>query len=172
MPKGGGDKPTPMQKQAVDNVISGQFVRKNGKPNVSAAMRGAGYAESSVHKATETLGKAKGVQAYLKELGGEAMKRWNMSVQDKVMDVYLDGLDATRLFGKDAIEHPDHLTRKAFADRFSEFFGWVQSAQLPPGSHVQQLTSLGSMMRNARNLIVILINFWIVIIAEMLTLRI
>src|SRR3990167_6525182 len=137
MPKGGGDKPTPMQRQAVDGVLSGKFKK------VRQAMRDAGYTEASVHNADRVIGKAKGVEAYLRELGGEAMKRWHMSIQEKVMSVYMDGLDAKKLYGKDAIEYPDHLARKAFADRFAEFFGWVQTAQLSPGSRIQQFNFFG-----------------------------
>ena len=104
-----GDKPTPLQKMAVDNILSGKFKTKK------AAMLDAGYSEPVSGNPSQQLAHRKGVQAYLKSLGGKAISKWGMPIEDKVMDVYMEGLDATRLYGKDAIEHPDWGARKSFA---------------------------------------------------------
>lgn len=111
--------PTPLQKRAIDNIVSGRF-RSN-----AAAMRDAGYSRTTSLRALEKLGRSKGVEVYLKSLGAEALRRWNMSIQEKVIEVYLDGLDATRLVGRKNIEYPDWKVRLATADKFSEFLGWV-----------------------------------------------
>jgi len=111
-------KTTPMQKAAVDNILSGRY------PSYRKAMRAAGY-KTSADRPSQKLARRKGVQAYLAKIDREARKRWGKPIREKVMDVYADGLEATKLVGKAAIEHPDHPTRKAFADRLATFFGWV-----------------------------------------------
>ena len=112
------NQPTLKQVKGVDNVLSGRF------PSASQALRAAGYGKHV--KPGPEFFKAQGVELYLKTLSKVAKKRWNYSLPDKVMLTYLDGLEATKLAGKDAVEHPDWLARKAFADRFAEFFGWTR----------------------------------------------
>lgn len=124
-------KPSNLQKRAVENILSGRFKSR------AAAMRDAGYSKTTSHRPTEKLARSKGVQAYLEQLGGEAMKRWNMSIQDKVMSTYLDGLEATKLVGKNAVEHPDYIARKMFADSFANFFGWQRTGIAMPGGGIQ-----------------------------------
>ena len=46
---------------------------------------------------------------------------------EKTVDVYMDGLKATKLYGKDAVSHPDYAVRKAYADKLVEFMGWRNS---------------------------------------------
>ena len=118
-------KPTEMQKKAVDNIISGKF------KTIKASMTDAGYSDVSAEQPSRALAETRGVEIYLASLSAKAKKRWDSSLEDKVMDTYMDGLDATKLFGKDGIEHPDWMARKSFADRFSEFFGWVSKNQGP-----------------------------------------
>lgn len=114
-------KPTLKQKKAVDNILSGEF------RSVAAAMRDAGYSEKSSFNPKHTLANRSGVQEYVESLSRIARKRWDMSLPDKVMETYLDGLEATKLYTRKAIEHPDYVTRLAFANTIAEFFGWIQS---------------------------------------------
>ena len=123
--------PTPMQKRGVDNLLSGKY-------NAAApALRDAGYTNSTAIRPQDNFFKAKGVGLYLKTLSKVAKKRWNVSLPDKVALTYLDGLESTKFYGKDAIEAPDNMARLAYADRFAKFFGWI-SNDLPLGSKVQQ----------------------------------
>ena len=119
------DQPTPKQVKGVDNILSGRY------PSPTKALRAAGYGKYV--KTGKEFFKAQGVELYLKTLSKVAKKRWNYSLPDKVMLTYLDGLEATKLYGKDAEEHPDWLARKAFADRFAEFFGWTRGETSPVG---------------------------------------
>ncbi|HZX13020.1 MAG: hypothetical protein UV58_C0013G0008 [Candidatus Wolfebacteria bacterium GW2011_GWC1_43_10] len=123
--------PTPMQKRGVDNILSGKY-------NAAApALRDAGYKPKTVINPQENFFKAQGVGLYLKTLSKVAKKRWNVSLPDKVALTYLDGLEATKLYGKNAIEAPDYMARKVYADRFAEFFGWTHG-DLAPGAKLQQ----------------------------------
>lgn len=125
--------PTRKQKRAVDNILSGKFKSKK------AAMVEAGYSELVASDPKKKLVDTKGVNTYIKQLDLQARERWNKSIREKVMDVYADGLDATKLYGKQGLEHPDHMTRKAFADRLAEFFGWDHSGdQLGRPAQYQQ----------------------------------
>ena len=110
-------KPTEKQKRAVENILSGRFNSKK------AALLDAHYSKKSSENAKLMLEK-KGVKQYLAALGNNAKKRWNMEIEDKLLNVYMDGLDAEKPYGKDAQLHADHPTRLKFADRLSEFFGW------------------------------------------------
>ena len=112
-------KPTFLQVKAVDNILSGNF------KSVAAAMREAGYSESTSFHALEKLGKSKGIQAYLKLLGADAIKRWGITIEEKVAHVYLDGLDAERPSRRKDVQYPDWKTRLVSADKISEFLGWV-----------------------------------------------
>jgi len=111
-------KVTEKQRRAVDNIVTGKF--KTAPP----AMRDAGYTLESSKEPDKNLFSRRGVELYLKTLSKVCKNRFNLSLQDKVMTTYLDGLEATKLYGKNAIEHPDTMARIASADRFAEFFGW------------------------------------------------
>lgn len=110
--------PTAKQKLATDMILSGKAV------SVPDAMRKAGYSDSSAHNATKVFTRSQGVDIYLKSLDALSRKKFGMSIQDKVMNVYYEGLEATKLFGKEGIEHADHPTRILAADRMAGFFGW------------------------------------------------
>ena len=119
-PKGSGSY-TAKQKMAVDAIISGKAKSKMG------AMRIAGYSKSSTNDAVTRLFNGGGIKKYLAELDRKSREKFGLTIQDKVMETYLNGLDATKLYGKKAKEHPDHLARIAYADRFSKFFGWEKT---------------------------------------------
>ena len=124
-------KTTKLQERAVTNVISGEYKTKRD------ALRAAGYSETTVqHRAANVLG-GKGIQSYLKKLNRQSRAKFGVALPDKVAMTYMEGLEATKLFGKDAVEHPDWQARKQFADSFAEFFGWKQP-QLPVGSQINQ----------------------------------
>ena len=117
-------KPSPRQIQAVDNWVSGKYKSKK------AAIIDAGYDELTANRGDDVF-KRKGAQIYIKTLSVMAKRRFNMPIANKIMGVYLDGLDATKLYGKDAVEHPDHRTRKEFADRLSELIEFVPTTYMP-----------------------------------------
>ena len=106
------------QKRGVDNILSGKY--NAAKP----ALVDAGYTPQVASNPQNKFFKAQGVQLYLKTLSKVAKKRWSLSLPDKIAMGYLDGIEATKLFGKDAIEHPDYMARLSYLDRFAEFFGW------------------------------------------------
>ena len=137
-------KPSPLQKRAVDNVLSGNF------KSVASAMREAGYSETTSHRPSEKLAGSKGVQAYLKQLGGKAIQKFGMSLEDKVLEVYLEGLDAQKPHGKNAKLSPDHMTRLQFADRFTSFFGWSNN-QTRDGKVQQQFNFFNTISEEEGN---------------------
>jgi len=126
-------KTTPMQKRAIDNILSGKFKTVGGKTNLGKAMLAAGYTPSSA-RVPANLPKRTGVQLYLKRIEKRAKKKLGIPLRDKVMDTYLEGLRATKLYGKEAKEHPDYLARKAYADQFAEFFGWIDKHKSGSGA--------------------------------------
>lgn len=117
----------------VNNLISGEYKTKEG------AAIAAGYSPNTARdgKSINKVLKSEAVEIYLKKLDKMARARFKSSLHDKVMETYLDGLEATKLFGKDAIEHPDYMARKAFADKFAEFFGWTKGTPQGGGSQNQ-----------------------------------
>lgn len=106
-------QPSERQKRAVDNVISGKFHSKR------QALLDAGYDKTVADRPSQVF-KSHGVQVYLKTLSKISKKRYSLSLQDKVMLTYLDGLDATKLYGKEGREHPDWMARKQFADSLAD----------------------------------------------------
>lgn len=114
-------KPTKKQREAVNNVLSGEY------KSIAKAMRAAGYSEKSSYNPKHTLANRKGVQNYIGSLSDSAQKRWNMSLDEKVMDVYLDGLDATKLHGKKGVEYPDYKMRLEYANKVAEFLSWLHN---------------------------------------------
>ena len=111
---------TNLQKRAVDNIMSGEFKSKG------AAMRDAGFSKSASRN-PQTLVRADGVQSYLKNFEAKAVARFNMTLDEKIMDVYLDGLDADKPLGKHGEVIQDHKMRKEFADTIQESRGMMKS---------------------------------------------
>ncbi len=108
----------PKQKLAVDLLLSGRATTP------TQAVRMARYKETVVRNAETHVMRSKGVALYLKNLDDACRKKYGMSLQDKTMNVYYEALDSTKLFGKEAIDHPDHPTILQAADRMAKFFGW------------------------------------------------
>lgn len=108
-------KATLKQKKAVDNIISGEF------KSVAAAMKDAGYSPVSASHPAHALMNSRGVEVYLAKLDEKSQKLWGLKLPEKVMDTYLEGLEATKVVkvGKQTEERPDWLARKSFADKFS-----------------------------------------------------
>lgn len=113
---------TDLQKRAVDNILSGDYA------SASKAMVAAGYSPTSSKDPRYLLFERSGVKAYLAELEQKSKKKYGMSMAEKTIDVYMGGLEATKLYGKDALEHPDYAVRKAYADKLTEFMGWHGSS--------------------------------------------
>lgn len=135
------------QKKAVDNIVSGQF------KSIAAAMKDAGYSAVSASHPAHALMDRRGVEVYLEKLDEISQRRFNLSLRDKVMETYMDGLDATKIarIGKQTLERPDWAVRKSFADKFSEFFGWSKE-QVPSETQNQyNFFSVGPSEREAFN---------------------
>lgn len=113
-------KPTPMQKKAIDNVMSGKFKTKK------EALLDAGYSESTADtKSVGRIVRSAGGQAYLEQFSEKAKARYGMTIESKLQDVYLDGLEADRPWGKNDIM-PDYKVRKDYADKIAEMLGWIR----------------------------------------------
>jgi len=110
---------TNRQKKGVANLLSGDY------PSKKAALVAAGYTSpASVSRNPATFMRQKGVQKYVKLLDKESRRIFNgQGIEKKVIEVYVAGLKATKLFGKNAVKHPDYLARKAYADRISPMVG-------------------------------------------------
>lgn len=111
-------KPKPQQKLAVDLILSGKA------KSLRDAARQAGYKKDSVHNVHRAITHAVGVRVYLAKLDQKAKEKFGMSLPDKVADTFFKGLNATKLYGKDAVKHVDYATRLQYADRFARFFKW------------------------------------------------
>ena len=119
-------EPTELQKKGVENIMSGDF---QSRPK---ALEGAGYSKKSSKKGSDWVKQA-GVHKYVELLDKESIRKYGKEngIRAKVVEVYVAGLEATKLFGKNAIEHPDWLARKAFADRVAPMLGMGTGAPEP-----------------------------------------
>mgnify|MGYP001580598595 FL=1 len=112
-------EPTNKQRAVIDGYLKGL--------KWAEALRASGYGESSaLHYSKREFSNSKGVQEYIGRIGRRAELRFGESLPEKVMDCYLNGMEATKLvkLGQRMVESPDWMTRKQFLDRFAEFFGW------------------------------------------------
>ena len=109
-------KPNPKQIMAINNFLSGQF------KSLASAMRDAGYSEKSSYNARHVLLNRRGVQVYMESMSDIAQKRWGMSLPEKVMMTYFDGLKATK---GGTTPQPDWMVRMVSADRFAFLLGWT-----------------------------------------------
>ena len=99
-------KSTLKQMRAADNIISGRF------STVATAMRDAGYSKTTSHRKSEKLLRSKGFVAYM-----------NRPTQ---MEQIVEGLFATKLVGRKAIEWPDWQVRLKYVRLASRLFGWIK----------------------------------------------
>ena len=111
-------KPTEKQIKAINGVLVGK------KP--AQALTDAGYSSKTSSHFKQNFFQSQGVTQYLAKMNKVSLQKFKMNLDDKLIDVYLSGLEATKLHGRNAIEHPDWLARKAFADKLSEFMGWTK----------------------------------------------
>jgi hypothetical protein len=132
-------KPTPQAVDAVNNIISGKFKSKK------EAMMDAGYSITSAQHPRQALIETKGVQEYLKTLSMISKRKYGLSLGDKVMKTYFDGLDANKRVGRDAdVVVEDWQARKSSADALAEFLGlkkgiapYAAGASGPPINNTQ-----------------------------------
>ena len=122
-------KPTERQVKAVNLILAGK------KPTV--AMREAGFSPKTSKAPSQKLVASRGVQEYLKKFDKATRQKFGMNLGDKLVDVYTNGLSATKLTGKDAIEHDDFPTQYLFANKLSEFLGWTKSIETPSQNNSQ-----------------------------------
>jgi len=109
----------PMQKQAIDNIMSGKYKSKK------RAIMAAGYSESVGNNPHLLLSK-KGALQYLENFETKARIKFGVPIESKLQDVYLEGLEADRPWGKNDII-PDYKVRKEYADTISEMLGLVKT---------------------------------------------
>jgi hypothetical protein len=112
---------TTLQRRAIDNIASGKYKSKK------AAMIAAGYSENTAINPTVALLKAKGGQKYLETFDGKALARFDMTLESKLQDVFLDGLEADKPFGRSGGIMPDFEVRLKYADRVAEMIGLLKS---------------------------------------------
>ena len=112
-------KPTVMQKRAVDNVMSGKFKSKK------KAIIAAGYSEQTAINPAQNVFGSRGVEEYLKNFEDKALIKFGMTIDSKLQDVYLEGLDADKPWGKNDII-PDFEARLKYADRIAEMLGLLE----------------------------------------------
>jgi hypothetical protein len=114
-------KPTERQKKTVNGILAGET-------SLSSAMRNAGYAEKTSLNAKQNFVESRGVQEYLASLDAKSQQRFQMSVADKALEVYLSALEADKLISVrvtaspnevsyKVVARPDHTARIAAADR-------------------------------------------------------
>jgi len=113
-------KTTIRQKRATDNIMSGEFETEKD------ALVDAGYSESIAEK-PYIVKNSEGVAQYLQTFDAKAQVKFGVSLRSKVQDVLLDGLQATKLYGKDAISHPDYNSRLSYTKVISEMLGILES---------------------------------------------
>lgn len=106
------------------------------------AIKESGY-QVTRQRNTKRVMETKGVQFYLKRINQaleEENKKFLASPESKsqaievrvgekilprlVIKAYVEGLNATRLYGRNAKVYPDFKTRMEAADRLAEFFKW------------------------------------------------
>ena len=121
------------QKMAVDNILSGKF------PSLRAAMVDAGYSPKSAINPQQVLLRTVGVQNYIKTLDKKSRRKYNMTLQERFMDIANECLLANKVIAKEKVhgklvirEYPDWKARHSFVRLFSEFFGWTATAGTGP----------------------------------------
>ena len=117
-------KPTKRQVAAINGIMEGKSARR--------AMMDAGYSTKTSGNPKTKLLELRGVQAYISKFDEVSRKKYKMGLGDKLIDTYLDGLEATKSPDKSGNEHPDWTARSAFADKLSEFMGWNKQPPLQP----------------------------------------
>lgn len=108
-----------MQKKALDNIMSGNFKTRK------EALLDAGYSESVAETKGHRIIQSAGGQDYLKDFSTKALMKFDMTIESKLQDVYLEGLDAERPWGKLGTL-PDYKVRKDYADKIAEMLGWIK----------------------------------------------
>ena len=125
-------KPTKKQALVVNNILSGKYKSK------AQAMKAAGYSEHSSDNPKHILSGRKGIESYLETINQTSVNRFKMPLKNKVMEVFLDGLEANKYYEKSGIEYPDHKLRGEFADRFARFFSWIEGSSESKVNKMQQ----------------------------------
>ena len=113
-------KATNRQKTAIDNLMSGQYKTEK------AALMAAGFSEQSAAKGKSMILQTRGAEEYLKNFEAKALVKFGMTIHSKLQDVYLEGLDADRPWGKNDVI-PDYKIRKNYADTIAEMLGIIES---------------------------------------------
>jgi len=96
--------------------------------NWTQALRIAGYSESTAkHYSKKEFLKSCGAQKFYCYMDNKAMKEFGMPLPEKIMELYLEGTQATKT-GADGIEHPDWNVRYEYLLQFAYWFGWTPKA--------------------------------------------
>lgn len=115
-------KPTNKQVAAINGIIEGK--------SAGVAMRDAGYSRVTALNPRQNLVGTSGAKAYLQKLDKLSYRKYKLNLADKLADTTLNGLEATKLFGKDAIEHPDWSARALFVKMLNEIAGVTKPQEI------------------------------------------
>ncbi|MCU0371514.1 MAG: hypothetical protein MUC31_08865, partial [Bacteroidales bacterium] len=70
------------------------------------------------------------VKTYLQKLDKLSFNKYKLYLADKLADTTLDGLKATKLFGKNGEEYPDWSARALFVKMLNEITGVTKSQEV------------------------------------------
>lgn len=123
-----------MQKKFVEEKLKGKSSRR--------AALDAGYSENTATNANDNILERRGTMEYFQS----KMKEAGIT-EDKVAQVLEEGLGATNLNGKDAIEHKDFKTRLDYAKYINELGGYqvIKKTDITSGGK-----SINDLFKNAR----------------------
>jgi len=111
-------KTSELQKRAVNGILEGKAPGQ--------AMIDAGYTAITASHPRQNLIVRAGVQAYLAKFDKASRRKFGMNLGDKLVDIFLDGLSANKLAGKNDEEVPDWGNRAVFAKQLAEFMNWIK----------------------------------------------
>lgn len=122
-------KPSIKQKAGIENIMSGKYKTEK------EALMAAGYSEESAKRGKTTVLQTKAAQEYLQNFEEKARARFGMTIESKLQDVYLEGLEADRPWGKKGLI-PDFKMRKEYADKVAEMIGFIEAKTKQTGQQV------------------------------------
>lgn len=103
-------------------ALAGHLVANSGT-SIYKAMVAVGYSPNTARTPAKAM-KSKGFQDLLKEAG---------VTEDKITQTINEGLNATKLFGKNAVKHPDYAVRHKFMESSLRLLGIVNLEPPPAG---------------------------------------
>ncbi|QQG41268.1 MAG: hypothetical protein HYV90_03800 [Candidatus Woesebacteria bacterium] len=136
-------KPTNKQVAAINGIIEGK--------SAGVAMREAGYSRVTALNPKQNLVGTSGAKAYLQKLDKLSLCKYKLHLADKLADTTLNGLEATKLFGKDAIVHPDWSARAIFVKMLNEIVGVTKPPEVLVNNRQFNFFKVGEVERSKFN---------------------